>query len=246
MSIQITRNGDILVLALNRTAQGNRLDQTTVDSLIAQFSQVDPLAGGPAVVVLTALGPDFSLGRERPAELSGDPLDIVAEFERIQQLNEAVQRCRAITIASVQGRAEGAGLSLAGRCDIVVVADDAQLSFPEIAHGIPPTIVLSHYRYVLPHNLLGDIIYAGRVLRGEEAVQAGLVARVVPAAELDVAVDKLAHELAATDRRSVALVKTFLTRSENLPPAQAPSLGISLYANEMAHRLLPPRRAPGE
>jgi enoyl-CoA hydratase/carnithine racemase len=196
------------------------------------------LAGGPAVIVLGAVGPDFSLGRQRPAEQSSDPLDIVREFESIQQLNEAVQKCRAVTIASVRGRAEGAGLSLAGRCDIVVVANEATLSFPEIPHGIPPTIVLSHYRFVLPRNLLGDLIFTGREIEGRDAVQIGLAARTVVDAELDALVLKLAGQVAGYDRRSIALVKEFLARSEGMAPQQAPGLGISLYANEMSHRYL--------
>jgi enoyl-CoA hydratase/carnithine racemase len=238
MNVKTERDGDVFFLTLNRPEHGNRLDQATIEDLTRIFSAVDPLRGGAAVVVLAAAGPDFSLGRQRPAEQSDDPLEIVAEFEQIQRLNEAIQRCRAVTIAAIHGRAEGAGLSLAGRCDIVIVADDARLSFPEIPHGIPPTIVLSHYRYVLPRNLLGDLIFTGRELRGREAVEAGLATRVAPADDVQELAASLARQIARYDRRSVALVKSFMARSEGLPPGYAPSLGISLYANEMSHRFL--------
>jgi enoyl-CoA hydratase/carnithine racemase len=238
MSIIIRRDGDILFLSLNRAEAGNRIDPTGLAQLTEQFRDADPLSGGAAVIVLGAIGPDFSLGRQRPAEQSADPLDITREFEAIQALNEAVQRCRAVTIAVVRGRAEGAGLSLAGRCDIVLIAEDAKVSFPEIPHGIPPTIVLSHYRYALPRNLLGDLIYAGRELNGFEAVQAGLAARSVAEPDLDALSLKIATDVVGYDRRSIALVKEFLTRTEGMSPAQAPGLGISMYANEMAHRLI--------
>jgi enoyl-CoA hydratase/carnithine racemase len=238
MSIKKTRTENVLTLALDRMEAGNRLDATMIDQLRAEFSSADPLTDGPACIVLTAVGPDFSLGRQRPAEQSVDPLDIVAEFERIQHLNDAVQRCKAVTIAAVRGRAEGAGLSLAGRCDIVIVAEDAVLSFPEIPHGIPPTIVLSHYRYVLPRNLLGDLIFSGREVRGREAVQIGLAARTTPEPALDGLAAELAAKIATYDRRSIALVKEFLGHTESMPAALAPRLGIQLYANEMSHRLL--------
>lgn len=238
MSIRIDRTEDILSLCLNRPEAGNRLDAATVETLSEQFESADPLDGGPAVIVLGAEGADFSLGRQRPSTQSSDPLDITAEFNRIQRLNDAVQRCRAVTVAVVRGRAEGAGLSLAARCDIVLVAEDATLSFPEIPHGIPPTIVLSHYRYVLPRNILGDLIFTGREISGREAVAAGLAARVVPATDLDSVAETVSRQVAGYDRRSIALVKEFLGRTEGLPPAHAPALGISLYANEMAHRLL--------
>jgi enoyl-CoA hydratase/carnithine racemase len=238
MSILIDIDGSIKLLTLNRPQAGNRLDQSAIEVLTQQFESAVPLYGEPAVIILRAAGPDFSLGRQRPAEQSNDPLDITAEFQRIQRLNEAVQRCRAVTICAARGRIQGAGLSLAARCDILIVTDNAKMSFPEIPHGIPPTIVLSHYRYVLPRNLLGDLIYTGRELTGAEAIQAGLAARSVPDAELELVALEAARQVAGYDRRSIALVKEFMARTEGLPPPQAPGLGILLYANEMSHRLL--------
>lgn len=238
MSLIKSRQGDILTISLNRPEAGNRIDLAILEDLIAEYEGADPLDGGPAAIILTAEGPDFSLGRQRPAEQSADPIDVVAEFSRIQRLNEAVQRCRAVTISAVQGRCEGAGLSLAARVDICVMAENARVSFPEIPHGIPPTIVLSHYRYVLPRNLLGDLIFTGRELTGAEAVGAGLAARAVAPEALAATATVIAEEVAGYDRRSIALVKEFLARTEALPAPLAPALGISLYANEISHRTL--------
>jgi len=238
MTILQSRDGDVLTLSLNRPEAGNRIDPASIHALIEAYEGADPLNGGAAVIVLTAEGSVFSLGRQRPAQQSSDPLDITAEFGLIQRLNEAVQRCRAVTLSAIHGRCEGAGLSLAARADITLIAEDAIVSFPEIPHGIPPTIVLSHYRYVLPRNILGDLIFTGRELSGAEAVGAGLAARAVPAGLLHRTAQEVAAQVAGYDRRSVALVKEFLAQTEDLPPTLAPKLGISLYANEMSHRLL--------
>jgi enoyl-CoA hydratase/carnithine racemase len=236
MTLLTTRNGAVVTIALDRPSAGNRLDAETLDQLIAEFEGTARDSDPPAVVILTSTGSDFSLGRERTPGTPQDGKAIVSEFERIQRLNEAVQRCSAVTIAAVVGRAEGAGLSLAARCDIVVVADDARLSFPEIPHGIPPTIVLSHFRYVLPQSILGDLIFGGRELNGAEAVQFGLAARSVSTAAVATVAAELASRVAGYDRRSIALVKDFLARTESLPRADAPGLGIALYALEMADR----------
>jgi enoyl-CoA hydratase/carnithine racemase len=241
MSVSIRRENAILTLALDRPDAGNRLDAATVDQLTAAFEGVSTEADPPAVVVLTSTSPDFSLGRERVPGAPQNPRAITAEFERIQRLNEAVQRCAAVTVAAVTGRAEGAGLSVAARCDIVVVAEDAQLSFPEIPHGIPPTIVLSHYRYVLPRAVLGDLIYTGRVLDGLDAVHFGLAARAVPEPQVLEVVQEIADQVAGSDRRSIALVKDFLARTETVPPVEAPGLGIAMYAVEMADRAVAAR-----
>ncbi|MDB5940346.1 MAG: enoyl-CoA hydratase/isomerase [Polaromonas sp.] len=236
MSLIVRRDGAVLTLALDRPDAGNRLDGAIIDLLTEAFESAGTQQDPPAVIVLTAMGDDFSLGRERVPGAPQNPPAITAEFQRIQRLNEAVQRCAAVTVAGLTGRAEGAGLSLAARCDIVVVADDAQLSFPEIPHGIPPTIVLSHYRYVLSRAILGDLIYTGRVLDGAEAVQFGLAARSVPRHRVSAEVQQIAGQVTGYDQASIALVKDFLSRTEAVPPTEAPGLGIAMYAVEMADR----------
>lgn len=238
MSVSIRRDNGVLTLALDRPDAGNRLDSGMIDQLAAAFEGVSTEADSPSVVILTSTSRDFSLGRERVPGAPQNPKAITVEFERIQRLNDAVHLCGAVTIAAVTGRAEGAGLSVAARCDIVVVAEEAQLSFPEIPHGIPPTIVLSHYRYVLPRAILGDLIYTGRVLDGREAVQFGLAARAVPESQVSDVVQGIADKVAGFDRRSIALVKDFLARTETVPRVEAPGLGIAMYAVEMADRAL--------
>jgi enoyl-CoA hydratase/carnithine racemase len=238
VSLDVRIDGDTAVLTLDRGDAGNRLNADVLDRIAAQLVSLGQDAEGPNVVLLRANGPDFSLGRERVPGALQTPVAITEEFSRIQRVNELLQHCPLVTVAAIKGRAHGAGLSLAGRCDIVVVADDARLAFPEIPHGIPPTIVLSHYRYVLPRNLLGDLIFTGRELSGTESVAAGLAARAVPADEVEEVALQLARQIAGYDRRSRRLVKEFLTRTESLAPRDAPGLGIALYAGEMADRQL--------
>lgn len=238
MSLDVDTDGDIAVLSLDRPEAGNRLDADTLDALAATLRRLADDPRGPSVAVLRANGPDFSLGRERVPGAPQTPVALTQEFTRIQHVNELLQHSPLVTIAAIRGRAEGAGLSLAARCDIVVVAEDARLSFPEIPHGIPPTIVLSHYRYVLPRNLLGDLIFTGRELSGAESVSAGLAARAVPDDRVEGEAMGIARQVAGYDRRSRRLVKEFLARTENLAPRDAPAHGIAMYAVEMADRHL--------
>lgn len=238
MTLDVTRTGRVLRLSINRPAQQNRLDRDTLLALEKQLLAVRTDDDPVSVVVIDAVGPDFSLGRQRDPDAPANPKAIVAEFSLIQRVNEALSDCPAVTISALQGQVEGAGLSLAARCDIVVAADEARLSFPEIPHGIPPTIVLSHYRYVLPASILGDLIFTGRELTGEEAVRFGLAARHVPLDRLAATVDDLAQQVQGYDGDSIRLVKQFLTLSRNLSPRDAPAAGIALYAVEMADRAL--------
>lgn len=235
MTLVLNRNADVLEVFLDRTAQGNRLNAELITELTGVL-QTASAAGGPHVVLLAANGPDFSLGRERQPGAVQTPRMVEEEFTRIQALNEALSGCPAVTVAAVHGRAEGAALSLAARCDIVLAARDAQLSFPEIPHGIPPTIVLSRYAYVLPRSILGDLFFGGRVLDGAEAVQFGLAARAVDTELLLPAAREEAVRIASYDRASVLVVKRYLAQLDSIPSREAPAVGIAAYALEMAER----------
>lgn len=241
MTVAVERTDRVAWMTIDRPEAGNRLDGATVDALYDRLSELAG-PGGPSVVVLRGNGPDFSLGRE-PAGGPPAPSSLDAEFARIQRLNGLVQRYPVVIIAALRGRAYGAALSLAGRCDLVVAAEDARLSFPEVRNGIPPTIVLSHYRYVLPRTVLRDLILTGREISGAEGVAAGLVTRAVPAEELDTAVSELAGEVAAMDERTLRTVKRFLADTEGMDPRDAPAYGVSLFANEMVDRAIAAERA---
>lgn len=235
MTVVVERDDRVARVSIDRPDAGNRLDGATVDALHDRLSELSA-AGGPNVVLLRGTGTDFSLGREPAGGGPPTPGGLDAEFGRIQRLNGLVQHYPVPILAALQGRAYGAGLSLAGRCDIVVAAEDARLSFPEVRNGIPPTIVLSHYRYVLPRTVLRDLILTGREISGADGVAAGLVSRAVPPDELDTAVDDLAHEVAALDGRTLRTVKRFLAATDGMDPRDAPAFGVSLYANEMVDR----------
>lgn len=238
MTVHLEHGGAVAALVLDRPDAGNRLDHSTLDELRAGLRSLAVGDDAPAVVVLRANGPDFSLGREPATSGPPTPDGLEAEFALVQEVNELVQHHPAVTVAAVRGQACGAALSLAARCDLVVAGRGSRLSFPEVPHGIPPTIVLSHYRYVLPSKVLADLIFTGRELSGAEALAANLVSHVVDDDDVDERAMGLAAQIATQDRRTLRVVKRFLARSEGLDPRDAPALGIAMFANEMVDRAL--------
>ena len=225
-------------MTIDKGEEGNKLDVATVDALTEGLLELQEGDSPADVVILAGAGDDFSLGRQKAVHDPPTPNKLVAEFSRLQRLNELVQRYPAVTIAKVQGSARGAALSLAGRCDLAIAAEDARLSFPEVRHGIPPTIVLSHYRYVLPRPVLFDLVLTGREISGVEGVAAGLMARAVPPADLDRVVADLAAEIAGYGSRTLRTIKRFMGTTDGMDPRDAPNYGISMISGEMIDRRL--------
>ena len=238
MTISIDRSGPVATVTIDKAEEGNKFDVATVTALTERLRELQEGDSPADVVILAGAGDDFSLGRQAAVHNPPTPNKLVAEFSKLQQLNELVQRYPAVTIAKVQGSARGAALSLAGRCDLAIAAEDARLSFPEVRHGIPPTIVLSHYRYVLPRPVLFDLVLTGREISGAEGVAAGLVARAGPPADLDRVVAELASEIAGYGSRTLRTIKRFMGTTDGMDPRDAPNYGISMISGEMIDRKL--------
>ncbi len=100
------------------------------------------------------------------------------------------------SIAKVRGYALAGGLGLALACDLVVASDDAIFGTPEIDIGIWPYMVTVPLLQAMTPKRALELMMTGRRLTAEEAERIGIVNRVVPAADLDSAVDELAASLA--------------------------------------------------
>jgi enoyl-CoA hydratase/carnithine racemase len=238
-SVEVSRSGVVSTCVLNRPESGNMLDAEALDALAEAISQAR--IDGTQVLVLRANGTDFCLGRRGP-KFDGLPTPALlnAEFARVQLANELVEDFPGVTVSVVRGRALGAGASLAGRCDVVVGARSSRWAFPEVPHGIAPTVVGSYFVHRLGRTALLDLLLTGREVAADEAQRLGLVSRVVDDASLDDEVGVLTRELAALDPEIVTTIKTFIGTASTLPPRTAVQLGIAQLVNQMvdqaAHR----------
>jgi enoyl-CoA hydratase/carnithine racemase len=101
------------------------------------------------------------------------------------------------TIARVRGYALAGGFGLACACDLIVAADDAVFGTPEIDVGLWPYMITVPLLRSLPPKRVLELMMTGRRVGAVEAERLGFVTSVVPAAELDTAVDELAATLAS-------------------------------------------------
>ena len=117
-------------------------------------------------------------------------------------------------VAAVNGHAHGGGLSLALACDIVIAAEDAAMSLGYVHRGLVPDCAVLHF---LP-RIVGtarakELLLTGRRFDAREAVQMGLIARAVPAAELLTVARKTAEDLAQGATVALGMTKALVDQS---------------------------------
>jgi len=194
--LRLERAGAIATLSFNRPGALNAID---VPMATALLSAVRAIAEDDSVrcVVLRGAGKGFMAGGDL-ATLRADPVQGAKDL--LTPLNEAVALLATIdapVIAQVHGVAAGAGLSLMLQADFVLAAEGTRFNLAYINLGTSCDVGAS---WALP-RLVGlrralEIALLGDTYNAAEAERLGLVNRVVPAADLDAAVQELAQRLA--------------------------------------------------
>jgi enoyl-CoA hydratase len=127
---------------------------------------------------------------------------------------DAVARARKPIIAAVSGFALGGGCELAMMCDFILASETAQFGQPEIKLGvIPGAGGTQRLTRAVGKAKAMDLCLTGRLMSAEEAERAGLVARVLPTAELLPDALKTAQRIAAMSTPAVLSVKEAVNRA---------------------------------
>jgi enoyl-CoA hydratase len=133
--------------------------------------------------------------------------DFAADWHRVAEARKPV-------IAAVAGFALGGGCELAMQCDIIIAADNAKFGQPEIKLGIIPGIGgTQRLTHAVGKAKAMDLILTGRMMDAQEAERSGLVARIVPLANLLDEALKTADAIAGMSLPSVLAAKEAVNRA---------------------------------
>ncbi len=119
-------------------------------------------------------------------------------------------------ILAVNGMAVGGGFEMTMAADLVVAAEHAEFFLPETTIGIIPDVGSIRLPRLLPRQLATEILIAGRRVTAVEALQWGLVNRVVPAAELMATARLLAQQVVDAAPLAVAAILDLMKRTGHL------------------------------
>jgi enoyl-CoA hydratase/carnithine racemase len=212
----------VATVTLNRPEARNALNPTVVRELGAALTQLDDDAESRVVIVRGAGERAFCAGADLKGMFrTGSILEAREQYTGLARILEMIPRMRTPVIAQVHGYALAGGCGLAAACDIVVAADDAVFGLPEIKLGLLPLMVLAPIlRTATPRRVL-ELVLTGRELLAREALEIGLVTRVVPRVDLGRVVGEVAQTLAGFSPATVAIGKEAFYRVLELSHAQA-------------------------
>lgn len=218
-----TRKG-VATITLNRPKQLNALSE---DMIAALQKALDRLADKADLrcLVIAANGTAFSAGHDLKQMRSNRTSQEYFEdlFARCSRMMQSITSFPVPVIAKVQGVATAGGCQLAAVCDLVVAAATAKFAVSGINAGLfcsTPAVPLS--RAIHPKQAF-EMLVTGRFVSAEEAERNGLVSRVVPAEDLDQAVDELAATISSKSSAAIRLGKAMFAkqRTMNLGDAYA-------------------------
>lgn len=203
--VVVERDGPVGVVLLNRPKQLNALSDELMQSLVAALLDLDGddsvrciVLGGSARVF--AAGADIGmLAQTSPVEAATSAR--LARWDSIRGIGKPI-------VAAVSGYCLGGGCELAMLCDVIVASDSAKFGQPEINLGlIPGAGGTQRLTRAVGKAVAMDVILSGRFLSAREALDFGLVSRVVATeAWLDEA-KRLAREIAKQSPVALRLAK---------------------------------------
>jgi enoyl-CoA hydratase len=210
-TVIVETRGRVGVLRLNRPQALNALNAQLMTELKAALDAFEANTD-IGCIVFTGSDKAFAAGADIKEMADRSFLDVfMGEFTGDWHF---LARARKPTVAAVAGYALGGGCELAMLCDIIIAADNARFGQPEIKLGVIPGIGgTQRLTRAVGKAKAMDLILTGRMMDAAEAERAGLVARVVPAADLMEEVMKIAATIAGMGLMAVHAAKESVNRA---------------------------------
>jgi enoyl-CoA hydratase len=208
----------IATITLNEPATRNALSAELLGGLIAAFERAKADEAVRCVVLGSSHEKVFSSG----ANLGGFAGDVPLVFrhfgtEQFTGLFKLIGSLGKPTICAARGHVLAGALGIALACDLIVASEDATFGTPEINIGAFPFMIMALIYRNVPRKRANELLLLGERWSAAEAREAGIVNRVVPAAEFDGAVAEWAAKLAGKSPVIMRLGKEAMRRQMDMP-----------------------------
>ena len=223
----------VAFLTLNNPGRRNALSTELLGELKALLRDFEEDAS-VRVVVLRSEGPVFSSGHDLNEIIDRDAEAYTAVFALCTEVMEAIRLLPKPVIAQVQGLATAAGCQLVATCDLAVAAESAAFATPGVQIGLfctTPGVALA--RSVATTKKAMEMLLTGTPIPASEALEIGLINRVVPDGDLEANVAALARQIAGASAQTLAIGKPAFYRQIELDRPAAYDVAQKVMVNNL-------------
>jgi enoyl-CoA hydratase/carnithine racemase len=225
----------ICTLTMNRPQQMNLLTSEMLDALQKEFDSLKA-DSKIRVIILGAAGKGFCAGHDlKEIRALKEQPKIERLFAQCSRMMQSISALPQPVIARVQGAAAAAGCQLVAQCDLAVASEAAKFTTPGVSWGFfcsTPGVAVG--RNLLRKRAM-EMLLTGDVIDAKQALEWGLVNRVVSADALDAEVLALARKIAEKPPETLAAGKRAFYQQMDLGVAKAYELASSVISGAFAH-----------
>ena len=210
--LEVNKKDGIARVTLNRPELRNAFDDALISSLTSTFTEIgkDPAV---RVMILAGNGPAFCAGADlnwmkRMAGYSHD--QNFADAKALAEMLATLDRLPKPTIARVHGAVFAGGTGLVAACDIAVGTPEAKMCLSEAKLGLSPATISPYVIRAMGEREARRYFLTAEVFGAEEALRIGMLSLLVPAAELDSAIQDLLKHLLAGGPEAHAKIKALI------------------------------------
>jgi enoyl-CoA hydratase/carnithine racemase len=193
-------------ITLNRPEKRNALSLDLMQELIAALRDVSARPSTRAIVIDGA-GPAFSAGHDLSEMIGRDEEFLDQLFTVCTVMMETIHEVPQPVIAKVHGIATAAGCQLVAACDLAVAAEGTRFGTPGVKIGLFCSTPMVPVSRAVGRKRAMQMLLTGEPIDAHTALEWGLINQVVPADELEAAVDRLVEAIARSSSYTVAIGK---------------------------------------
>jgi methylglutaconyl-CoA hydratase len=242
-TLRTQRKGAIEYLTLNRPDVRNAFNEVMIAEL-TQWAVAIANARDVRVVVIAGAGKVFSAGADltwMSKQVNYSQEENQRDAEAAAAMFNALDTLPVPVIGRVHGAALGGGAGLAAVCDVVVADDHVVFGFTEVKLGILPAVISPYAVAKIGRSTSRELFLTGKRFDAARAREIGLVHAVVPATELDAAVERYVGEFLSAGPEAIANAKALIRRVWTAEPSE---IG-TITAEAIATRRVSPEAQEG-
>jgi enoyl-CoA hydratase/carnithine racemase len=231
MDVRRSHDGQVAHVAVDHDAKLNTLNPALMEAFVETFATLGQDASLRAVV-LTGAGPRAFIGGADIGVMAAvqDAAGGGAFIRLVHGCCRAVRDCPVPVIARINGWCLGAGLEVAASCDLRIASDAAKFGMPEVRVGIPSVVEAALLPGLIGWGRTRRLLLLAETIGAAEALDWGLLERVVAPEGLDAAVEAWVDLLLEAGPEAIRTQKALIRRWEDLPLSQAVAAGIEAFA----------------